>query len=148
MKSLDEANLSHAAQMFAVANTPLFLIRKLRDDPVVNEMANVFAPDDIINHLHKAVEHEPETLLDYVCPYVYLVALSKKPQDKFLKDVADMPGSERWDWFDYIRRVLLETYLPTGNQVIEMPGQLHSHNVNIRTEAPVKEQVLTVPKRA
>ena len=35
MKSPDEIGLVQACKSFAVANTPLFLVRKLRDDPAV-----------------------------------------------------------------------------------------------------------------
>ena len=76
MTDLSDVRLPLAEQAFAVANTPLFLLRKLRSDPAVLEIARVAQPKAILSALKKSLRRKPKTLSDAVSPYVYLVALS------------------------------------------------------------------------
>jgi hypothetical protein len=145
MTSFDEADLTQAAHMYAVANTPLFLLRKLRQDPVVYEIGTSFSGDQILDELHRAVETEPRNPVEYVRPYVYLVALSTLSEDRYLKGAAHLRNSERWDWFEYLRRVMLETYTPTAKQAVRAGGSLITSCSRLtRSNAPVERNVITL----
>jgi hypothetical protein len=118
MKSFIEANLTDASLTLAVANTPLFLLRKLKADPTVHEIAASFDGAVIVREISRLVCSEVRDATDYVRPYVYLAALSFLPDIRYLRAVAEIKGTKRWDWFDYINRVLLDTYIPTEHMVL------------------------------
>lgn len=118
MKTFDEANLANATQMYAVANTPLFLIRKLREDSAVFEIAASFSGSVIVDELKAILEREPRTAEDFVRPYVYLGALAQKPEDSFLRQALALPGRERWDWYEFVAGALWEMYMATAVQTI------------------------------
>ncbi len=112
MMPIKDADLTQAAQAYAVANTPLFLIRKLNEDASVNQMSSL-PGNELFHALELAIGQRPESLIDYVRPYAYLVALSKQPQVSYLRDVTKISKINDWDWLSYIAEVLLQTYAPT-----------------------------------
>jgi len=137
MNSFAEANLREASQMYAVANTPLFLARRLQEDPVVQEIANSFRGDQILEEFRNAIAHPPESLLDYTRPYVYLVALSKLPDSEYLR-AANIGGTEKWRWVPYLKEVLLQTYIPlsTSDLLGEAARLSPSYAALTRTDSP------------
>jgi len=132
---LKKADLTCASQAYAVANTPIYLIRRLQEDPAVYEIAK-FSGEDILQALRNAVRVQPESLLDYTRPYVYLVALSKLPSEDFLRSV-DTDGMENWRWLPYMKQVLLETYLPlsTGTVLGELARLAPAYSELTRSDA-------------
>lgn len=118
MNSFADANLESASQIYAVSNTPVYLIRRLYEDPVVSGIARSFSGEQILQEFNHAVERDPENLLDYVRPYAYLVALSKLPTIDYLR-AADMSRARQWRWLFYMHKVLLETYSPLSITTIE-----------------------------
>src|SRR5208337_2829318 len=137
MTNFEDANLEQAALNYAVANTPLFLLRKVREDPVTREIADSFSGQAILAELRSSVDRSPENLLDYVRPYVYLVALSMKPEDVHLRAAARLPNIEKWNWLSYLQGVLLETYTPTESAVINLQPKMQQYYVTGRMDAPV-----------
>jgi len=138
MNSFAEANLREACQMYAVANTPLFLTRRLQENSVVQEIANSFSGDQILQEFRNATAHPPESLLDYTRPYVYLVALSKLPNSEYLR-AANIQGAEKWRWLPYLKDVLLQTYIPlsTSNLLGETARLSPSYAALTRTDSPI-----------
>lgn len=147
MNSLNEADLTAACGAYAVANTPYFLIRKLRQDPIVSEIARSFSADVLFAELGRALEARPDDSVGWVRPYVYLVALAMAGQDQKLREAADLPNANRWDWFDHMRRVLLETSSPVTSRVLSVPGQLLAPMLSIRTDAPLDEEKIILSTR-
>jgi len=119
MKSIADANLKSAAQIYAISNTPTFLIRRLQEDPVIFEMAKSFSGEQISEELHRATEHNPYTLLDYVRPYAYLAALSKLPSLEYLRQADVSRLSEKWRWLPYAKDMLVSTYSPMSSSSVE-----------------------------
>ena len=74
MNSPREEDLTNAARVFAVANTLLFLVRKLRFDPLVQELGRRFSGTELLDALRSSVAEDPKNLEGAVRPYVYLVA--------------------------------------------------------------------------
>jgi hypothetical protein len=124
MNGIDRVDLKQACRYFAVANTPLFLVRKLRSDPTVFDVSRSFSSEEIVGHIRDIMSRDPETVFDHAAPYAFLVALSLKPDDRGLKLTMTVPVSEKWGWFGYIRDVLLETYIPVAQSSIWVPGQV------------------------
>jgi hypothetical protein len=139
MTSFEEATLTQAAEMYAVANTPLFLVRKLREDSAASEISASFDGATILEELKKALLSAPRTPDEYVRPYVYLVALAQKSDNQFLQQALSLAGHERWDWFDYIASVLLETHVATGNQEVIAAPTTESYDSFTRVDSPVSD---------
>ena len=123
MKKEDIIDLTKSAQSYAVANTPLFLLRKLREDSGIYEYARKRSGQDILSDLRSAMAEPPKEIFDYVRPYAYLVALSLKHDADYLGRIADVTEAQRWawDWFEYLHHVLLQTSIPTAVQQSRMP---------------------------
>jgi hypothetical protein len=141
MKSPDEINLAQACRTFAVANTPLFLLRKLRSDPAISEIARRFSADEILDAIRDAVERDPAELLHAVRPYAYVVALSKKPQDKELREASRI-SAPKWGWFSFIASVLIDSFSSVSVQQIQIPVFTQSPSYSIRSNEPVKIFIL------
>jgi hypothetical protein len=138
MKSFSEADLSEACAAFAVANTPLFLLRKLRKDPAVLNISRSFNAVLILDEFKKAVLDEPKNLEETVRPYVYAVALANEPSDEYLREAAKLELS-KWDWLEYLIQVLLETYTPTNQEEIWVPGAIVQAPVILSSDAPFND---------
>ena len=113
MSTIDQHPFALAQQAFAVANTPMFLIRKLRVDPEVHEIARLFDGEVILSQLEAALGNAPKSLRESVLPYVLLVSLSFKNDVSFLKATEGIARGYEDDWFDYARQVLLQTHRTT-----------------------------------
>jgi hypothetical protein len=145
MKTLHDVDLKQACRAFAVANTPLFLIRKLRQDTTVREISKSFSGEEILNRMKDLMARAPETIFDHAAPYAYLVALSLKEDDEFLRKAVTIPAPAHWIWFDYVANVLVRTYSPTAQTDIRVPGQLDSYPTSNRSDSPVQEQRIVLP---
>jgi len=75
MTNLSQMKFEAAEKIFAVSNTPSFLVRKLRDDDSVRAVAENFSGLQILSEIKKAAKKKPKTLGDCTRPYVLLVAL-------------------------------------------------------------------------
>ena len=115
-KNLAEINLTEAGQIFAFANTPLFLIRKLQGCQAVSE-AKAADKEDLVEALEKALTKEQATLADSVRPFVYLAALATKGDTRLLQKAAELPAAG-WDWYHVIAQLIIETYQPVTSESI------------------------------
>src|SRR4051812_21469407 len=68
-------DLSDAEFALAVANTPLFLLRKLREDEASRNIAIALPEAEIFRRMKQRLARKPKDLRERVEPYVYLVAL-------------------------------------------------------------------------
>jgi hypothetical protein len=112
-RALRSADLSRAQSAFMVANSPLFLLRKLREDPTVAEIAKKTRTTTILSQLRQSLSRESRTLRTAVAPYVYLVALSMQPDIKYLVHASKLSAPHH-TWFSFLSDVLLKTYQPTS----------------------------------
>lgn len=142
MKGIRDADLAGPMEVFAVANTPLFLIRKLRQEPVVSDIARSFSGKEILGALQDALEREQTELQDIVAPYVYVVALSFEIADQYLNEAAKLPNLKKWDWLEYILQVLAESYTPTTRQPIVISGEALRPQISFTIIAPFADERL------
>jgi len=133
MTALSQIPLPEAEHTFAVANTPLYLIRKLRQDPIVYEISRSFSGDQILAELNRALSVKPSALADYVRPFVYLVALWHMREDRYLKLSPEKTDAGEREWYNYVRRFLLETYSPTIDVTVQIPPKVTS---GVQSDAP------------
>lgn len=113
MTTIDQFPLTLAQQTFAVANTPLFLIRKLRVDPDVHEISRAFDGIQLLAELERSLQSKPENLRQSVLPYVLLMSLFFKGDKSFLTASGTVARNYEDDWFEYVRQVLIQTYRTT-----------------------------------
>jgi hypothetical protein len=98
---------------YVVANTPLFLLRKLLSDPLIVALAHDTSGDDLFDALTAATSRPPASLSDRVLPFILLVALAIKGDLQSLyRALALPPLDAKSHWFPYLANVLLETTRP------------------------------------
>lgn len=112
MTDPQDINLSGAEAAFAVANTPSYLLRKLRADPAIHEAARKYSFHELLRALKLSINKEPKTLSDLVRPYVYLVALYGAGHENTLEKAKSM-SAPCYKWFSQIANTLSVEYVPT-----------------------------------
>ena len=104
--------LKLAAENMVWANTPLFLLRKLREDPAVRDIKDKCSPSAVYRALRSIAKTKPATFEDKVRPYAYLVALSQMAEPAFFNKAARVRVVHA-PWFRYIADYVQETTRPT-----------------------------------
>lgn len=103
-----------------IANTPSFLLDRLRKDIAVQTVLDQMTAKEIVGALEEAINGAPKSANEMVSAYVYLVALSgADPQDvEIWKTISalDLSGLE---WGDAIRSIILAEAIPTVS--LEIP---------------------------
>jgi hypothetical protein len=120
--NLDNIDLSNAIRVYSLSNTPLFLIRKLQSDPLVQRMARTASGEDLIAALRRSLAAQADEA-GGVRPFVYLVALWLQPDASRLRDAA-VAVAAHGSWHSYIASALVETHSPVQVRRIDAPGYL------------------------
>jgi hypothetical protein len=136
-----DIDLTEAGLVYAVSNTPLFLVRKLQNDQAVHALSERCSGEEIVDALRSAVAKEPDDPQEAVRPYAYLVALWYKPELDHLLQVASL-RTPSYCWFAYIASALIQTFSPVQKQLIEIPGELSAPTVS--TGSSVSTNVITI----
>jgi len=106
--SIRNQKMEDAELAFATANTPLYLLRKLRASNTVARIAVERSSFQIFRALSSALKCKPETFKESVLPYVLLVTLSVKQDTKYLPALQGVAAPHH-PWFSYCA-----TYLSAG----------------------------------
>ena len=128
-------DLTEASRIYAVANTPLFLVRKLQADPAVKAICDACAGQQIVEALRATIMVEPANSVEAVRPYAFLVALWFKPEVEHLQAAATFQTSI-YNWYQYVAQVLVETFSPVQRQVIEVPGIVRTQSASAGSSTP------------
>lgn len=108
-----------------MANSPLFLLRKIRQDPLTAQIAREAKGNTILEVLSDFLQREPRTLRTAVAPYVYLVALSMQSDATFLK-LASVLSATHHEWFSFLCDFLLKTHHSDTVQTLIIPAPLNA----------------------
>src|SRR5579862_6819074 len=93
---MKDLNLKAAGSLFLIANTPLFLIARLKSDVAAQTMAS-WESSDIFRFLRRSLSRRPSTLEKSVAPYVALAALALQQDAVGLKKAGRYePRNHRW----------------------------------------------------
>ena len=103
---------SAAERAYVVANTPLFLLRNLLNDPMVFDVAREDS-DEIFAELVAACNRQPATLTDAVIPFILLVALSRRGDVRHLDQSRQLRPQAKPHWFAYLAEMLVEITRPS-----------------------------------
>jgi len=108
MTKIADIDLTLAERDFTVANTPLFLLRRLQRDSAVRRISESMTTEEILSYIRDYVTKEPATVREAVLPYACLVALSIKPDIFGLKNATLIVPHAWHRWFNYMRTVLVQ----------------------------------------
>lgn len=134
MTQPDQIDLRTAEAAFAVANTPLFLMRKLRSDPAVALLARNRRGEELLALLRQIAGQVPRDPREAVLPYIYLVALSLKQDLSHLREAAGI-AQPHADWYEYIGKYLVQSTLPTARIAISFPQQVVTSTISVGSSA-------------
>jgi hypothetical protein len=130
-RKLARADLAQAVSDYAVANTPLFLLRKLRVNQTVADIARLASGPVILSELRQALSRRPRTLRGAVLPYALLVALSMTSNTLLLRRAATLRAPHH-EWFTYLCEVLSNGSTPTVTSTIQLPTSPKSKDVKTK----------------
>jgi hypothetical protein len=118
---------SSAKEAVLVANTPAFLLDRLRKDIAVQYVLDSMTPQEIVRSLQDALTHTATDASDLVPRYVYLVALSTiDPQDQELWNQILSLDLSQMEWGEAIRRLIRAEAIPTTTFEYTLPSPLLS----------------------
>jgi len=103
-----------AKEAVLVANTPSFLLDRLRKDVAVQYVLDSMTPPEIVQAIREALVRPVNDVTELVPRYVYLVALSTTdPQDQDIwKQIGSLDLSQL-EWGEAIRRLIRVEAVPT-----------------------------------
>ena len=141
MTPISRVDLDSAEEALAIANTSLFLLRKLRADEAPEIISAAYSPTAIFAALCGRMAKKPRTLRDAVAPFVYAVALARQGQLQLLHKALQVPASE-YDWLPYLIGVLIETTPSTTTTTIQAPVRLYKSRTSKTSKiAPHKQRL-------
>lgn len=97
MIDLEPINLNVAKASFALANVPMYIARRLREDPAIVEIAVNNSSNDLVSAFHEHISKEPSSLREQVYPFAIAVALAIKQDVKSLRYIAGL-DVEKFRW--------------------------------------------------
>lgn len=114
-----------AMEAVLVANTPSFLLDRLRKDIGVQTIANSMTGDQIVTVLTELLKRPSTDAVQVVTAYVYLVALSwSDPQDENVWRLISSLDLTHLEWGNAIRQLMLAEAVPTTTQTFRLAANL------------------------
>jgi len=112
-----EVDLSEAGNTYLIANTPLFLARRLQADSSTAVLSRSCSGEDLYAGILDALQGNPENPVDAVRPFVYLIALRGQGSPNLFFKAAEL-RSQSHPWYSTVARVLEATFIPQVNESI------------------------------
>jgi hypothetical protein len=133
---------ANAEANFVVANTPNFLIRKMRDDPAALALSQSLSGQQILEIFKTYVGSEPTSMRELVIPYLCLSALSRKENVSYLVAATALVPASQYKWMATYNKILVETYRPISRQVFKVP--VVATPISVLSGASTNRQILQV----
>jgi hypothetical protein len=114
-------DLSNANEIVLVANTPSYLLDRLRKDASVGHIAQTLSTPTILDALRTWSATNPQSVQDVVQRYVYLAALAMKDPSEIWPGLAEI-NLQRLEWGDQIREIIKAENVATNRIVIGAPS--------------------------
>lgn len=132
--NINDLDLTQASRIYGISNTPLFLVRKLQQDPSIQVISEKYSGAEIVDALRQFTQREPQNSVEAVVPYALLVALFFKPNVKHLQEASKIEAAA-YSWYHYISEALLLNYSPTAQNIVQVPGSFSDQSLSTKTEA-------------
>jgi hypothetical protein len=111
-----------AKEAVLVANTPSFLVDRLRKDIAVQYVLDSMTPAQIVQALREALSHPITDATELVPRYVYLVALSTvDPHNQEIWNQIKSLDLSQLEWGEAIRRLMRAEAVPTTTLEFSLP---------------------------
>lgn len=123
MTTLDKINFAEAELSLGLANSPIFLLRRLQEDPAILTMVSSCDGREILRELKAIAKRVPSLGADAVKPYAYLIALFMKGDVENFEKAATVKAPYA-EWFSYIANFLRQQASPTSNSAISFNNDL------------------------
>lgn len=136
---MSHAEFHNARIVYAVANTPLYLLERLREDAEVQAFARRSDGPTLFGLMSSALETPPCTLQQAVLPYVYLICLALK-NDILQLQRARALSSDGYKWFSYLVDIVNSTSTPTATVNLRSS----SGNLSLSSRSGTKIQTVTL----
>jgi hypothetical protein len=137
----NDVDLRQASYVYGIANTPLFLVRKLQDDPAIRALGTECPGEQLVDALRLIAALEPASAVEAARPYAFLVALWFNPNIEHLREASTIQAPVH-KWYAYIAQVLLETFSPVQSQSIEVAGELRTPVISIGSTAATNLEII------
>jgi hypothetical protein len=142
MTALDPIDLHDAELAVAVANTPIFLARRLQENPAVQRAHVLHGADKIFGALEAVSARKPRDLSEATEVYFYIVALSFDDQKSWLRRARTLPAPHI-KWFSDIADYLIDTSNSTVVTTVQAPtriivGQQSAHDAAANTRTVIR----------
>jgi hypothetical protein len=110
----DWMDTTNIESKFVVANTPNFIVRRIKEDKAAYLLSQSLSADALLKMFIESAGKEPQTLRDLVTPYICLSALSLKPDVKYLRDAITFTARPQYKWLRACAQILIDTFRPTS----------------------------------
>ena len=140
MINFENTSLANAVKIYLVANTPTFIVRKLRADSFVIKLARNETTDDLYKTLQQRLNLKPNDLDEVVIPFVLVAALA---QQQAIEQLRSLRSTGRYRWLaEVISIFAAETKV---NKIVTVNTQ-PSAVVRVDTQPSAVVRVDTNPK--
>lgn len=139
MSRLSFADWGSVERAFGISQAPLFLLRKLQQDPTVDEIARSCSGKAILEELKKSIRRKPRLLKSAAKPYALLVALSRNPEFRYLKEAAEFEAPHAI-WYSRIAQTLVGAYRPITRNEVSVPTQVGA-SVSLATGSTTNSEI-------
>jgi hypothetical protein len=127
----DSLDLSNANEAVLVANTPFYLLDRLRKDSSVAHLAQSLSSAAILDELRDLSAIDPQRVQDIVQRYVYLAALAMKDPREVWPGLNQI-DLRKLEWGEQLRAMIEAQTVATSRVVIGTPMEMK------RTVPPVQ----------
>jgi len=105
------------------ANTPTFLLERLRKDTSVSYVASILSTEEIIDVIRELCSSPPKEPIDVVRAYVFLVSLALKDDVERFKGKLEAIDLSSLQWGSQIRAKIIGERIPTHVTEVRFAAQ-------------------------
>jgi hypothetical protein len=138
MTVLSPLSTSDAELVLAVANTHVFLARRLKENVEAQRLARTYTPQQILGALRDVVSRTPTSVSEVAEPFIYLAALCHVDDLRYLREVATI-DAPHLKWFKESAQLLVEMTTPVNTISAtfkpRIGGKTQSKSSNVSTSA-------------
>jgi hypothetical protein len=106
-------DLSSVEDAYLVANTPHYLLRRLRGNPIVRTLTQSLSPEELASAYRASVHKSPDSFRELVVPYICIVAIATTGRMDLLKELEGVSINSGYKWLRQIVEIVIETFRPT-----------------------------------
>jgi hypothetical protein len=111
------------AAAYSVSNTPAYLFKRLRVEPVVERLAERYSALELVAMFNGIVERDERTFADVASAYGILVALGRRPFDERERAEGDM-ALDRLEWGRTFSDIVRAAASPASILVLDAPSNV------------------------